>query len=163
MTWDMVKDTVQWAGQIIVAGKPAASLPKQMANAVPDVDDWQALTDARGPQETPWNIVYTNGFGIDVVKVKLQLNFDYGARYKGGGAFITNVWVEVFQCDVKWGYSVDLSFSPQKPENAASFGQPTHARLPCTVWGSVSTPFWTDNMQWGFTLFGDAHTEVQQG
>jgi hypothetical protein len=73
------------------------------------------------------------------------------------------VWLEVPQCDVLWGYSVDLSFTPQHPENAGGYGQPPHARLPLTVHGTVSTPFWTDNKQWGFTLYGDGHSEVRVG
>jgi hypothetical protein len=162
MSWEAVKDTVNWAGQIIAAGRPSANLPTQMANAVPDVSDWTSLTDARGPQTTDWTAIhYVNGFGLEVVKVRLRLNWNYGARYRNGGAFITNCWVEVPQCDVLWGYSVDLGFQAQQPENAASSGSPPHARIPLTIRGTVSTPFWTTNVGWGFTVYGDGHSEVR--
>jgi hypothetical protein len=158
-SWETIKDTVEWAGKLIENGRPHASLPRQMANGVPDVSDWQDLTDVKGPQTILWAPHYTNGFGLDVVKFKVALNWDFGARYHNGGAFIPNVWVEVQECRVLWGFDLDLEFRAQRPTNANSSGQPPHARITCEIFGTVSNVLNSWEIGYGFTLFGDGHSD----
>jgi hypothetical protein len=154
-----VVNLLQSGWKVIEDGRPSASLASGRANAVPHVDDWQALTDVRGPQELPWRLRYSNGFNQDVVDISFVLRFDHSARYKGGGAFITNVWLDVPTCTVSWGYHVNLELHAQTPENEGSATAPL-ARLPLTVSGSVSTPFWTENKQWAFLLYGNGAAQV---
>jgi hypothetical protein len=153
-----VQDTVKWAGELVAKGKPSSSLPSQMANAVPKVDDWQALTGAQGPNilKLAWNVPGVfYGKNVDIV---LNLNWDYGARYKGGGAFITNCWVTVPTCEVEWGFDVDIHFSAQAPENRQQDdSKPTLAGLPVSVIATISNTLVNHNHTWSFLLLGDGN------
>jgi hypothetical protein len=156
-----LQDTIKWVGSIIEKGKPNSSLPSQMANAVPKNDDWQALTGAQGPKiiaakyQIPGAIY---GYNIDVL---MHLKFDYGARYHGGGAFITNCWVDVPQCDVMWGFDFNCSFSAQNPENAQDEKSPL-ARLPVTLKANSSTVLANYTREWSYILYGDGRYEQTQ-
>ncbi|SRR5216683_3002457 len=158
MSWADVINAAQSAWKIIEDGKPSAAIGSNTCNAVPQVNDWQNLSGAQGPNRLLWRLQYTNGFGIDVVLIRFELKWEYAARYNNGGAFIPNCWLHVPQCDVKWGYNVNLTLQARNPTNAGSATAP-NARLPLTISGSVTTPFWTDNQQWDFTLYGDGRWE----
>lgn len=154
MSWAEVFNAAETAWKIIDGKKPTAEIDQKTCNAVPKVNDWTNLTGTQGPNILKWKLQYTNGFGIDVVLIRFELKWEYGARYNNGGAFIPNCWLHVPQCDVKWGYGVELTLEAHNPTNGGTDTAP-NARLPITVSGSVDTPFWTDNAQWDFTLFGD--------
>jgi hypothetical protein len=158
MSWDNVVNMGEVAWKVIEDGKPVAGIEHKTFNAVPQVDDWNSITGATGPNSVGYRWKMTNGFGIDVVVVEYAIKWEYGARYRDGGAFIPNVWLSVPVCDVKWGFSIDLSVHAHNPTNAGSATAPK-ARLPLTLSASVDTPFWTDNKQWDFVLFGDGTYE----
>lgn len=148
----------QAAWKIIEDGKPSSQIDSSTANAVPHVSDWQSLSAPQGTNKLTWHIKYTNGFSMDVVVVQLELRWEYAARYRGGGAYISNCWLHVPQCDVKFLYNVNINVHVRNPTNAGSESAPK-ARLPLSVTGVVSTPFWSDDMEWEFTLYGDGNYE----
>lgn len=148
----------QTAWKIIEDGKPSSDINTSTANAVPHVDDWQSLSAPQGTNKLTWHLKYENGFTMNVVVVQFELKWEYAARYRGGGAFISNCWLHVPECDVKWGYKVNINLHTRNPTNAGSESAPD-ARLPLSVSGTVSTPFWSDDMEWDFTLFGDGNWE----
>lgn len=156
MTAAEIVNTAQAGWKIIDEGRALAS---GRANALPRVDDCQTLTDVRGPQEVSWRLHYANGFGQDVVDIWFVMRFDHSARYRGGGAFITNVWLDVPTCNVLWGYHVNVDLATQPPENDGSEAAPL-ARLAVTVQGTVATPFWTETKQWSFLLLGNGAARV---
>lgn len=64
---------------------PISVLPK-IGNEVIDIfetEDWKA------PKRYTYEIVYTNGFNMDVVKFRYSVIFAYGGKYNGAGAYIT--------------------------------------------------------------------------
>ncbi|MGC9671321.1 hypothetical protein ACNTMW_32850 [Planosporangium sp. 12N6] len=158
MSWEQVVNVASAAWKIVESGKPSASVDHTTCNAVPHVDDWTNLQGARGPNIVRRLLRYTNGFTMDTVLVRLELRWEFGARYNNAGAFIPNCWISVPECSVLWGYSLDLHVQVHNPTNAGSSTAP-NARLPLTISGSVSTPFWTDTVQWDYILFGDGHYE----
>lgn len=153
-----IVNMAQAGWKIIEDGKPSAQITGSTCNAVPHVDDWQSLSSPQGTNRLLWRLKYTNGFSIDVVLVRFELKWEYAARYHNGGAFISNCWLHVPQCDVKFGYNVNLDFKVRNPTNSGSDAAPD-ARLPITVSGAVTTPFWTDNTEWDFTVYGDGNWE----
>ncbi len=144
--------------KVIEANQPSAEIHRGRANAVPQVDDSRGLTGTQGPSYHRWRLKYTNGFDMDVVDIQIKLNWEYAVRYKNGGAYIPNVWLEVPHCSVLWGYDVSLGFEAQTPTNQGTERAPI-ARIPVSVIGSVTTPFWTEQVEWSFTLFGDGSSQ----
>jgi hypothetical protein len=59
--------------------------------------------------------------------------------------------VVLVRFELKWEYAA-------RYHNAGSVAAP-NARLPISVSGAVTTPFWTDNMEWDFTVYGDGNWE----
>ena len=109
--------------QVIERGAPAPAIHSITANAVPAVDDWQTLSGAHGPAAITlrrWTRTWWPFEGAVSVDFTVVLKFEYGARYRGGGLFIPNVYVEVPECWVGWRYDVDVDVTVGAPENANS-------------------------------------------
>jgi hypothetical protein len=155
---DDVVNTGVSAWHVIEAGKPSASLGESACSAVPGGPGWSGLDGSQAPNRIQWRLRYTNALGLDVVLACFELKWEYGARYDGGGAFIPTCWLHVPQCEVLWGYSLDVTLYAHQPSNAGTDAAPV-ARLPITISGAVTTPFWTDDVRWDYTLFGDGHYE----
>ena len=157
MSADAVVNAAKLAWDVIKEGKPSADITGSTANAVPQVDNWQSLTDARGPNS--WRMTFTNSFiwpfdDYDHCQLEILLKWDFGAHYQGGGAFIPNIWVEVPNCFVGFGWNANIAFQAQNPTNAGSVTAP-HARIPVTVKGTVSSGAELHHVEWGFVLFGN--------
>jgi hypothetical protein len=151
LAWDIIKD-----------GKASVEISSSSANAVPQVDDWQSLTNATGPN--CYRMYYHRSFvwpldDYDHVQFEILLKWDFGARYKGGGAYIPNVWVEVPQCFAGWPWSVDIGLTAQHPTNAGDEKAPL-ARIPITIKGSVSSGAENHHVEWGFVLYGSGRGET---
>lgn len=159
MSWDHVINAASSAWKIIQDGKPSMEVSTNNANAVPDVNDWQNLTDAHGPTWVGRHLKWTNYLGIDVVDVHFKVFWEYGARYNGGGAFIPNCHITVLSCDVAWGFDFDLNMRVHNPTNAGTATAP-RARLPISISGSVSSPLTSRTLGWEYVLFGDGTHEA---
>jgi hypothetical protein len=136
---------------------PAAAIHSTTANAVPAVDDWQNVSGAHGPigitlrrwTRTWWPI--PDDVTVDFTVV---VRFEYGARYRGGGLFIPNLYVEVPDCRVGWRYDVDVDIAVGTPDNANTDDAPI-ARVPVAIRGVVFNDYWSDSVDWSLTLWGD--------
>src|SRR3954452_13743232 len=131
MSADTIVNAAKFAWDVIKDGAPSADISNSTANAVPQVDDWQALSDAKGPNSYRMHDHVDYVWPLDDyehVEFTILLKWDFGARYKGGGAFIPNVWVEVPECFVGFGWHVDIRLTAQHPTNAGSATAPL-ARL----------------------------------
>lgn len=143
--------------QVIERGAPAAAIWSTTANAVPVVDDWQNLSGAHGPAAITlrrWTRTWWPFPGDVTVDFTVVVRFEYGARYRGGGLFIPNLYVEVPECSVGWRYDVDVDITVGTPENANTEDAPI-ARVPITIRGVVFNDFWSDSVDWSLTLWGD--------
>jgi hypothetical protein len=160
MSAETIVNTLKFAWPIIKEGKASAEIADSKANAVPQVDDWQSLTDVRGP--SAYRMSYDIGFvwpldDYDHVQMEIGLKWNIGARYRGGGAFIPAVWIVVPKLYVGYGWDVNISFTAQNPENAGDERAPI-ARIPVTVKGTVSGGLDLYHVEWGFVLFGDGRS-----
>lgn len=158
MSWEHVINAAQLAWKVIEDGKPSAEISTNTCNAVPDVSDWHSLTDAQGPTWVGRKLKWENYLGIDVVDLHFRVHWEYGARYRGGGAYIPNCWITVIRCDVAWGFDVSLNMHVHNPTNAGNETAPK-ARLPITISGSVSSPLVSQTLNWDYILFGDGAHE----
>jgi hypothetical protein len=155
MSDDAVSNIASAAWHVIESNKPSQSLATNTCNAVPTgIHDLNGLTDAQGPNSVTWSLVMENAFTVDVVDIAFDLRWEYGARHKGGGAFIPNCYLYVPKCSVLWGFDVDVQLHVHNPTNAGTDTAPI-ARLPLTISGSVSSLVKTESVQWDFVLFGN--------
>jgi hypothetical protein len=155
MSDDALSNVASAAWHVIESNKPSSSLASNTCNAVPAaLRDFSALTGAQGPNSVTWRLTMENAFSIDVVDIAFDLRWEYGARYKGGGAFIPNCYLYVPKCEVLWGFDVNVQLHVHNPSNAGSETAPM-ARLPLTISGSVSSLVNTHSLQWDFVLFGN--------
>jgi hypothetical protein len=158
----MVKNAGEAAWAVIKDGEPSAEVATARANAVPQVDDWQNLTTGfYSPKSIrisyDWPVNIPSWFGSYVyVEFTILLKFDYGARYKGGGAFIPGIWVEVPNAYDGWSWhtNIDVRFQTPTNANAADPSRPI-ARIPVSVSGTVHTYEHHQRLEWGFTLYGN--------
>jgi hypothetical protein len=155
---DTIVNAAQFAWKVIENGAASADIEHKTASAVPKVDDWMSLAGTRGPNS--WRLSYKNRFMWPLddylhVDVQILLKWQFGARYKGGGAFIPNIWIEVPECFVGWPWDVNIGIIVQNPTNAADPGEPPLAAIPVTVKGTVSSGAELDHVEWGFVLYGN--------
>jgi hypothetical protein len=162
MSAETIVNMAETAWKIIESGAPSAEITTATANAVPQVDDWQSLTNAVGPMWVSRRRKIRFKWPLDDylhVDVTMVLKWDYGARYHGGGAYIPNVWVEVPECFVGWPWDVNVNLTARNPTNANGSGEPPLARLPVTLSGTIASPGESYTVQYGFELFGDGNYE----
>jgi hypothetical protein len=158
-----IVNMAETAWKIIEGGKPSSQINSSTANAVPDVDDWQSISGARGPKTIwmrRWNQV---GWPFDDyinVDFTINLRFEYGATYRGGGLFIPNIYVEVPECFVGWRYDVDIDIHVHNPSNGNESNPAAPvARVPVSISGTIGNDFWNDRVEWGVLLSGSGHWE----
>ncbi len=155
--WNAAKD----AWKIIEDGKPSADINSSTANVVPNVSDWQSISGAQGPLSISMNRDNRVGWPFDDyvnVDITIVLKFEYGATYRGGGLFIPNIYVEVPTCFLGWHYHADIDIHVRNPSKTGSDTAPV-ARVPISISGTISCPFWTDRVEWGYLLHGDGNWE----
>jgi hypothetical protein len=160
MSGDGIANIASAAWHVIESNKPSSSLASNTCNAVPDgVHDLNSLTDAQGPNSLVWRLRKENAYGIEVVDISFDLRWEYGARYRGGGAYISNCYLYVPRCNVLWGFNVDVNLHVHNPTNAGTDSAPI-ARLPLTISGTVSSLVNSHSLQWDFILFGDGNYQT---
>jgi len=162
MSWEVIKNTAQGAWAVIKDGEPSQEIATASANAVPSVDDWQSLATGFYPPKSvwmsySWPVNVPDWVGEYVyVEFTILLKWDYGATYKGGGAFINSIWLEVPNAYDAWSWhtNIDVRFHPPSNANASDPSKPI-AKVPVTVAGTVKTYEHLQHLEWGFTLYGN--------
>jgi hypothetical protein len=130
-TWDVVKE-----------GKPTAEAHSDHFRAVPQGVDFTQLENA---QMGTWGVEFwaTNLYQVRVVEVKATVHFEYGATYKGGGAFLPSIMVEPTHVSVLWGFAVDLEVKFSDPTNVGEHNKPI-AAVELALTAKVSSFFQTE-------------------
>jgi hypothetical protein len=145
--------SVAWP--VIESNKPSFALATNACNAVPHslTDPERELTEVQFPNQVAWRLRLGNAFGVDVVDILFDVRWEFGARFHGGGALITNCYLYVPVCSVLWGFEVNVGIHVHAPTNAGTDAAPI-ARLPLTFSGNVDSlvqrhPFQRDLVPYG--------------
>lgn len=157
MSWDTVVNAAELAWKVIEDNAASAEIDSKTASAVPQVEDWQALSDTQGPNII--RIPYKNRFMWPLddylhVDIQIALKWRYGGRYKGGGAFIPSVWIEVPELFVGFPWSANINVYFRNPANVGSATAPL-AAIDASVRGTVSSGAERHGVEWGYTLYGN--------
>lgn len=157
--WSVIKDTIGWVGDVIKDGQPVASLPSNMASAVPNVDDWTQVSDATQGKPIEWDLpTYESLVGLKVVTGHVAIHWFNHGRYHGGGSFIPEISVST-DCSVVWPNKYDLSFRATNPMNSGSAEAPI-GTITLEFAGTLHHWFWSDTTHWTITVYGTGQVDV---
>ncbi|GAA0805755.1 hypothetical protein [Spirilliplanes yamanashiensis] len=119
--WDILKDN-----------RPAVNTEADYVNAVPANASWADLSAPHGTNHFTWKWVGP-GWIIRDFWFDMMLSWTYGARWRGGGAYITNAVVTVTDYSVGvGGYDIRIACRVGNIENGGSETAP-YPRIPIDV------------------------------
>ena len=95
MGWEQIQNTGTQLIQILKDNQPTSDIQTSTCNAVPKVEDWQNLGGGTPTAAKGRAIRSISPLGFTNVKCDIVINYQYGATYKGGGAFIPACWVSL--------------------------------------------------------------------
>jgi hypothetical protein len=139
------------------------------ANAVPDVHDLTTHPLTKSDLSHffklgfRWSDAYIMRGDADLT---LEVHWSYGVRYRGGGAYIQNAWIDNLYNglashgavgDDPW-WLVDLRAEVDPPYNGGTDTAPL-AVLPLTIIGEVRFGHHVDPIRWRIFLYGNGHEE----
>ncbi len=120
---------------IVEDGKPVVNTTAQTANALPKgLSCWADLQGWRVPTTKLYQIAYTNGFGMEVVKFVFRLTFTHGGNLSGMGQYITNATMMPAELNVGWGYTFNAQGAVPSVFNAGSVEAPLAGMQMVITW-----------------------------
>lgn len=162
MSADTIVNAAEKAWKIFEDNAPSEEITRTTANAVPQVQDWQSLSGARGPMwiRQAWHRYCAWPFDDYIVaEFTYELRWEYGATYHSGGLFIPNIWLTVPAYDVFWGQHIYLSMTVHNPTNASNTPNAPLARVPVTISGTARNSLRDLHIEWSYIIYGDGRWE----
>lgn len=159
MSWDTIVNPGSTTWKIIERDKPSADLSTSACHGLPDVSDWNNLSDPAGTAVHSGFINKLDKSGKPMVDIEWRLEAEFGSRYKGGGAFIRTCLITVPTCFVGFGWDVQLSARVEDPLNKGTSKAPI-ALLRVHVEGTVKSPRTDETKHWLTAVRGDGATQI---
>lgn len=95
---------------VIASGTPVVNINMDTANALPQgVTCWSDLAGWQVPNSKAYNVVYENGFGMEVVNFTYRVMFTAGGNVDGIGQYVTNATFLPADLSVGWGFKFDAT------------------------------------------------------
>ena len=144
MSADQIVSNRSRSWNIIRGKEPNPDLASEICNGIPDVPDEDKITKGPLDKTIRWKIerniqpiplLYSSE--LPAVRIEIVLKYTYGARYKGGGAYIDACWFEVPTCFLQWGYEVWLGVDVDYVTNGGTPTAPI-ARMRLDVSGHMA-------------------------
>jgi hypothetical protein len=111
--------------QIVEANKPVVTVKTPVAYALPrGLNCWADLEHWQTPRIETYEMVYKNGFHMDVVKFRFRLQYTYGGGHGAVGRYLANVTVMPAELNVLWGYTFDANVEVERAINLGSSADP---------------------------------------
>jgi hypothetical protein len=147
------------AWDVVSGREPAAAIYTTTCSAMPKVDDWQSVSAATGTNHLMRQLYIENRRNDEAIHIVWKLNWEYGARYRGGGAFIPNCWISVDYCNVIPGWGAAISVEVRNTENAGTDTAPV-ARLLLTVHSRFYSWAENESKDYNFALLGSGEYQL---
>lgn len=110
---------------IVEAGKPVVNVKTDVGTALPKgVSCWLDLQTWSQPAVETYEAVFTNAYGINVVKLQFQLVSVAGGSYNGQGSYIAYATMVPTVIEVSWGYKLDAKVMVPTVYNMGTKEQP---------------------------------------
>ncbi len=140
MSWDHIINTGSPTWHLVEKGHPSADLAASACNALPDVSDWEKISAPLGINKASSSLTRADKHGTPVIAIDWELEFEFGSRYQGGGAFIRTCWITVSSCFVGFGYDMEMAATVESPQNKGSSTAPI-GLLRVHIDATVSSPY----------------------
>lgn len=111
--------------ELVKAGAPVLNVKRDAVAVVPQgVQAWQQLGGWQMPVTKVYQMSVVNGFGSNVVDVRVKVSAMWGGNVAGRGQYLANVLVVPANLQVMWGWSLDMWSENSDPVNTGSFEAP---------------------------------------
>lgn len=125
---------------IVQAGKPVMNIKVDTANALPKgLTCWSDLSGWNIPESKVYEMVYSNGFGMEVVKFAYRVTYTAGGSANGVGKYITNATFMPADVAVAWGFQFDAEASIPSVFNTGTKESPVAGMQMNMAW-KVTSP-----------------------
>ncbi len=161
LAWDVVKTIGEGAWGLVVSNQKLANLTQKKVNAVPNVQDWQSIAGARGPEEVPLSYeqswYYTSE---DTTRCHVRVYWMHSATYQGRGAYIPEAWVDVIDVDPTWwtfapDNVLNVNVEAHGPYNAGTPEDPIAQLVMAVTFDERSAVGEQETRTHHVTIFGD--------
>ncbi len=155
ISWEEIITIGQKAWEIVNAGKPVLHIDTPTVNALPKgLQCWNDLEHWQAPRTQTYQVVYKNGFGMEVVKFNFRLQYTYGGGRAQMGQYLANVSVLPAELNVMWGYTFNANVEVQPAVNLGSRENPI-AGLELNLRWNVKTVLKESENSFHFFVQGD--------
>jgi hypothetical protein len=154
VSWDTVINPGSTAWKVVERDKPSPDLDSSACHGLPDVTDWNNVTDPAGTASRSGVINKVDKYGRPVIDIVWKLEAEFGSRYNGGGAFIRTCLIAVPTCFVGFGWDVQLAARVEDPQVKGTSTAPI-ALLRIHVEGTVTSPYSNETKHWLTAVRGD--------
>lgn len=148
--WEIVKNgepVLQIDGQ----SHQASVLPKSNLCWL-DYENWSL------PKSRIISYNVKNGWGVNVIKLKLKIVYTYGGSYNGKGKFLTNIKVSPQDVSVAWGFNLNATTFFNDGYNLGSKENPI-AALETNTRIQISTPLQKNTVEKTIVVTGNGQAE----
>lgn len=154
--WNEIVAIGEKVWTIIEAGRPVVNVTTPpVVSALPrGLECWSDLDSWKAPKTKSYEVVYKNGFGMEVVKFRFRLHYTYGGGHKGTGQYLANVTVLPAELNVLWGFTFDANVEVNQALNLGTFDNPM-AGLELNLKWKVSTVVKETQNSFHFFVQGD--------
>lgn len=153
--WNQIVAIGEKVWQIIEANKPVVNIETPVAHALPrGLECWADLEHWQAPKTQSYEVVYKNGFGMEVVKFRFRLQFTYGGGKAELGQYLANVTVLPSELNVMWGYTFNARAEVAQAINLGTKANPL-AGLEMNIRWNVKTVLKESENSFHFFVQGD--------
>jgi hypothetical protein len=125
LDWNQMVFIGQKIVELIKAGVPVVNVKRDAISVVPaGVESWEQLSGWQIPVTKVYEVKATNGWGVDVVSMRLKVSAMYGGGVDGRGQYLANVVIVPAEVTVQWGFSVDVWSENRQPVNMGTLASP---------------------------------------
>lgn len=117
--WNLMVTIGEKLIEIIKAGQSVVNIKRDVVSVVPaGVQSWEQLSGWKVPMTKVFEVKATNGWGTDVVKMRLKISA------MNNGAYLANVLIVPSELVVQWGFNVDVWSENRPPVNVGTASVP---------------------------------------
>lgn len=125
VSWDEIVRIGQQVWKIIEDNKPVLEISTPVVHALPrGLNCWSDLENWQAPVTRSYEIVYLNGWDMEVVKFRFRLHYTYGGGKEGRGRYLANVTVMPGELSVVMGYKFNARVEVGQTVNLGSVADP---------------------------------------
>lgn len=110
---------------IVVANNATNNYQDMAMSALPEgAKSPRDLSRWNRPHYVNQEVLYRNGLGMDVVKMKYKVLYTPGGRYQGKGRYLANVSIHPGETYVRWGFHFGAQVQIADPVNVGTDEDP---------------------------------------